>query len=152
MTHFFCDIKILCVQNNKAHFLFNIKLNGHLTYIIVDEKQKETRSQTMQLLISWFHTIHLWLQGSSSWDGWESCNDLVEYCWAGRAIATEIVDRWLHKVQISLNCCSRQERSLSASFPRMDNLEDRHKLWVGRLLTEPLGRWLWRVKHASENK
>lgn len=41
MTHFFCDIKILCVQNNKAHFLFNIKLNGHLTYIIVDEKQKK---------------------------------------------------------------------------------------------------------------
>lgn len=32
MTYFLCDIEILCVQNNKAHFLFHIKLNGHLTY------------------------------------------------------------------------------------------------------------------------
>jgi hypothetical protein len=45
MTYFFCDIKILCVQNNKAHFLFNIKLNGHLTYKTVTTSGRETKEK-----------------------------------------------------------------------------------------------------------
>jgi hypothetical protein len=59
MTYFFCDIKILCVQNNKAHFLFNIKLNGHLTYKSrgakrngKEEEEEKALCQSMQLLIS----------------------------------------------------------------------------------------------------
>jgi hypothetical protein len=106
----------------------------------------------MQLLISWSRTDYLWLQGSLNWDGWESCNDLVECCWEGTATARETVVRLLHTVQISPSYCIRRGRSLSAFFPHMDNLEGRHKLWVELLLTELLGRWLWRVKHASVSK
>lgn len=42
MTYFFSDIKILCVQNNKAHFLLDIKLNGNLTYKRKDEWVKRS--------------------------------------------------------------------------------------------------------------
>lgn len=46
MTHFFCDIEILCVQNNKAHFLLDIKLNGHLTYKRDERDMRECHSRS----------------------------------------------------------------------------------------------------------
>lgn len=104
------------------------------------------------IVILWCRTAHLWLQKSLSWDGWESCNDLVGYCWEGMAGATEIIVRLWRTAQISPSYCIRRGRSLWAFFPHTDNLEGRHKLWVGLLLKELLGRWLWRAERAFVSK